>query len=439
MDGLLLARPRAVLAIVAVAGLVAALVEPMTSRNEWVGYLPTTVSAFENTTLWLPLLLGGSAAWLAGQARAHGLDEWESASPRDHRERRRPVLVATICAAIVVHLIALAVIAIDSLRYGLNEGMDSAWMTVSIPTTIAYTVCWCALGTWMGSAWRRSIAIPVALVAPYATYAAFVLYLADAPIAGLAIADGRIFTYVRPTTGIWLARLAFWGALAVALVVRVVKGPTRWAHIVGTAASLAAAAAIFQGTSFEPVDTASTPVCEGSAPQVCLEDPMRTVLPQYRANVDELWPQLPTALRPTVVASETVDLTSLEPSSRDDPNGAVVIAPPVSGFNGQARLINSPQFATRFGDGVFLAGCTDTYPPDSIVSIVIWWRNTIGVEIGDSATISDILQLSTDDPVVATATPTANAIAAMSDDAREEWFTDHADDIEACRSIEVPS
>lgn len=427
-NGLLVGRPHLVLSVAAAVGLLVAFAEPVSSRAVWVGYLPTTASAVESTVLWLPSVLGGVAAWLVGQHRAHGLDEWADASPRDRRSRRLPTLVAVLLVGMSVHVTVFAVVVIDSLRHGMLDGADSPWMVIAAPTTIAVTACWCALGTWMGSTWRREAAIPLAVLAPYAAYVCFLL-AADSPLAGLAVADGRNFSYVRPSPEMWTARLAFWTLLAVTLVVRVVRGPTPLFRLGSWATSLAAASALLYGASFTPASAATTAVCEGSTPRVCVEYAFRTVMPRYESSVAELWRQLPAPVRPVLV-------TSGPSLGLDDwqTEGLAVVAPPVHGFDEPSRLIDPTMFAARFGDAVFVQQCAGLVPI-STMSVVIWWRTNSAVPIDRPAYISDWLYPA--DPKFGPAQAAATALAALNKHSREAWFTRHAADLTTCASFDV--
>lgn len=432
MDGLLVERPRLMLIVSGVFGLLAALLWPAISRPEWVGYLPTTVQAFEWASPWLPCFVCGVAAWLAGQSRAYGVDEWAMSSPLDRRARRRPVVVATVVMAVVVQIIAMLAVTVESLRFGLLDGLDSRWMLISVPTMLAYLVCACAVGTWMGAAWRRSIAVPVALVFPYAVFLTFGGTLADSPIGALTVADSRDFSYVRPALAAWVARLCFWSLLAGALVFRVVKGPSRTGVVLRWMSSVAAAVAIFQGATPATERAAYSPVCVGSQPVVCIESAFRTVLPRYREAIDVLWPNVPSALRPTMVMTENVASSVTVPA-----DGTAVLVAPVHGFNEPARLIDADAFAAYLGDAIFAPRCVEGRLPDSTVSIVIWWRATVGAAVGEQYEIGDWLSSASAEYERAVAG--TQALDALSVAERDRWFRENATDIAACVPVELPS
>jgi hypothetical protein len=429
MDGLLVGRPRFVLFVLGVVGLAAALASPMSGRASWVGFLPTTVAAFESTVLWLPSILAGAAAWLAGQHRAHGLGDWASVSPRDHRARRLPSVAATLSVALVVQSVSLLVIFVDSARQGMLGAADSPWMLVSVPTTMALTGCWCATGAWLGSTMRPELAIAVSFLAPYVVYVVFVV-AADSPLASLAVADGRNFSFVRPAETMWIARGAFWVLLSATLIIRVVRGPTRWFRAAAWATSLSASAALLHGASFPSDPQAAAAHCEGSAPTMCIEQAFRAVLPEYRSAIDEVWPHIPTSLRPSVVTSGPLpDQTGSSTPQR------ILVAPPVHGFEEPSRIIDRTMFSARVGDSLVLSSCRGPIPA-STVAIVIWWRTANNVPIDRPAYVGD--WLSSVDPGLEQASRGARTLKKMTLADRDAWFAAHADAIASCRPVELP-
>lgn len=422
-DGSAVADRRITFAVMALASLAALLITPLTTPEQWVGWLPSTVSASEAAAAWAPCLLGGCAAWVSGQSRAHGMREWASSSSRGPAGRIAPALLLVSGVAVATQALAVVVLGLITVRFGAAQHMVGLDLLVSVPTLTAYLLTWIAVGALLGRVAPRELALPVSVLLPYATYAVMSLYLSDTPLGALALGDGRSYDYVRPTESLVLTRAVFWALLAGALWAWLLQR-RRTGRALRWGASAAAALALFQGVAIVDLPQAGRPACAGSAPLICLDRSHASALPRYRTAVDELWPSVPAALRPGVVGSDA----GVVPTSA----GAVLIAPPVAGFTEPSRLVDNTMFAARFGDALFLGPCTTAGgDPAGALTLVVWWRLAHGISLTTPAYAGDAVPADAD-PGYADHLAAAKAFAQGGEPARQAWFSEHADQVRAC-------
>lgn len=422
--GSMLPQPRRTALVLVVAAAAAALVQPLTSLEAWVGWLPSTVSASESGAVWVSMVVSTTAAWVSGQTRAHGLEQWASTSPRSAAERAAPSMVLVGACAVGGQALALLVLAVVSLRFGISDGMAELDLLLSVPTTAAHLLAWVAVGTWLGRRARRELSLPVAAILPYALYAT--MLLAPSGLAAvLAIGDGRTFDYVRPTVGAFVVRAVFWVALAAALWVlllerrRLARGLTAVTVAVGVAAGLA-------GADLTGVRGAEEAVCVGARPVSCLDRAHATAMTRYRTAVEQVWPSIPQPLQPAVIGSHELVL-------REQP-GPSLVAAPVAGYTEPARIVDSAMFAARLGDALFLRECRPGSPGrDTADALVLWWRTERDVPIDGSAVIGDTDYASLGARYTALARA-AEVFGAAPGSTRDQWFAAHADAVRSCRA-----
>lgn len=408
--------------------LAAALVVPLTRPEEWIGYLPTTLGAAEQGSVWMSMVACGAGAWLAGQARTHGFDEWSSASPRSAAARLVPALALLFSIAVAAQLLATAVLLLFSTGYGLSAPGGNYDLLLLLPTMWGYVLFWIVSGVALGRFVRREIALPLAGVLPYVAYAALALYAGDGPFAAFALGDGRSFDYVRPTLAFILARGVFWvsvGLLGMAALLQLRRTRSAAAWIT----SLSAGLVLFQGPAFVALPTALDSVCLGVDPVICIDGSHASVLPRYRSATDNLWSATPAALRPDAVGSDDAVL-------KGQP-GTVLVVPPVRGFTSPSRLIDRTAFSGRYGDQLFLLKPCRGGATEEALVLVLWWRLTNNVPVDGSAFVGD-LNFQASVPNADRLQKKADAIAAMSLTEREAWFRANAAAIRACEPWAVP-
>lgn len=422
--GSALARPRLVFLLLALSCVAADLIYAVSMPQEWVGWFPTTMGASEHGAVWLSLIAAAATAWISGQARTHGFEEWSRTSPRNEASRLLPGLILVLTALTAAQGLSLLVIVGISLSHGLRGGLTGLDLLMFVPTLTAYSLFWAAFGAALGRAVRREVAILFAGFTPYAVYAALALYASDGPLAVFAVGDGRVFDYVRPSSGTIGIRMVFWILAAVTLWGFLLR-PGRIQRAAAWACSLVAALAIFQGAIFVPVANAHNAVCVGSGPTTCLDVSHKTTTGRYRAEIELLMPYIPKAIQPMTVGSD-------ENVVRGRTDRALVV-PPVAGYSEPSRVIDRRMFAARFGDSLFLYPCVarEQKVTETAVTLLLWWRLEHDVPVDGSAFVGDTdytLAL----PDYAARRADALAFRALSDTKRNQWFDDNASSLLGC-------
>lgn len=414
-------RGRAILLLSCVA-LCCALLNPVLNMADWVGWLPSTVSASESGAVWLPSIACGSAAWLAGQPRAHGMNEWVITSPRSTAGRLVPSLAGGAFIGLTGQCLAIAFLGLVSWHYGADSAPASIDLLLSVPTFSAYIFFWVGIGGFLGRAARRQFALPTAVLLPYCFYAVLSLYFMDSALDVLSIGDGRVYDYVRPSHGMVIVRFLFWVLLASCLFAWLLER-RRFAAVCRWLTSIVAALAIFQGISFVPLKGATDADCVGTSPMTCLDGSHASTQARYRSALRVLWPTVPPSLRPPVVTADE----RLNTSAR-----AALVVPPVNGTVEPARLIAQEVFAARFGNALFVHSCTDQSSGyATAVSLNIWWRQTHGLPIDKEAFIGDVIY-SQMDSQFEKHLHAARVIADWSAEFRDRWFDNHRAQIASC-------
>jgi hypothetical protein len=381
LDGTGLARKWPTAAGVVAVSLLAWLVEPLIGTEGWVGRLSTTVNVWEAAVALVPSLVCGFAAWVSGQAHAHGVDEWSATSPRSAAGRIAPSLFLVGGAAVVTQVIATLVLAVVSIRYGMLQDVKGLDLLLSVPTMTAYLLVWTAVGAALGRSMRLLVALPVAAVLPYFVYYMSIIYLSEGPAGALVIGDGRVYDYVRPATLVVVTRALFWVVLAVVAWSRLLGRP-RVSIAAGWTASIAAALAFMQGPSIVAFPGATDPICRGTSPVACLDGSHESTMEPYRKAIDRLWGSVPIPLRPAAVVSTS----EVMPTGTDF--GLVV--PPVAGLLTVARVVDDSMFAAKFGEALFYGACSETSKgTDTAAALTLWWRTRLGIPPDRPAFIGD--------------------------------------------------
>lgn len=373
--GAALEHPWSVAVAATIVAVAIALFIPLSRMDEWVGWLPGTVSIFESLAIVLPTYLAALSAWVSGQARAHRMSDWVAATPTTLGRRLAPALVIAGTSAVVADVVTVVALFAVSERFGLRGGWASPDLIIVIPTVAVYVGIWVVVGAWVGVAVRRDVAIPIAALLPYFWYAISVSLFAGTPIEALAVGDPGTFDFLRPTEGAVVLRCLTWLTLLV-LLCSAIAGARRAARLSAWVLSALVAASIVVGPRLEPIPGATDAVCAGGAPKACLESSYRTTMSRYREAIDEVWPSIPRALRPAVVASNV----TVAP-----PGELALIVPPVSAsYLAPARLIDQRHFSAWLGDELFLAPCRGKERSDAALTLIIWWRLDQGIPLDGS-------------------------------------------------------
>jgi hypothetical protein len=430
LDGTGLARKWVTAVGVVAVSLLAWLVEPLTGTEGWVGRLSTTVNVWEAAAALVPSLVCGFAAWVGGQAHAHGVDEWSATSPRSAAGRIAPSLVLVGGAAVATQLIATLVLAAVSVRYGMLQDAKGPDLLLSVPTMTAYLLVWTAVGAALGRSIRLLVALPVAVVLPYFVYYMSVIYLSEGPAGALAVGDGRVYDYVRPTTLVVVTRASFWVVLAVVAWARLLGRP-RVSIAAGWIAGIAAALAFLQGPSIVAFPGATDPICRGTSPVACLDGSHKSTMEPYRKAIDRLWSSVPVPLRPAAVVS-TPDVM---PTGTDF--GLVV--PPVAGLQTVARVVDDSMFAAKFGDALFYGACSQTSKgTDTAAALTLWWRTRLGIPLDRPAFTGDG-RYGAADPDFERHDREARSFARTPPTEQDSWFQANRDRLLTCAAPALPA
>lgn len=420
-------RPWWVVVAVVMVALAVALFMPISRMDEWIGWLPGTISIFESIAIVLPTFLGAVAAWISGQARAHGMSEWAAASARTSGDRLLPALVIVGSATVIVEVVTVLVLLAVSAHFGLRHGWVAPDLLAVIPAVSAYVAVWVVVGAWLGSKVRRDIAILAAALLPYLWYALSISFFVGKPIEVLAVGDPGTFDFLRPAGSAVILRALVWILLLVLLCVSIagMRGPARLGAWLLSALT---AVAIFLAPPLEAIPGALDAVCEGGAPTVCLEGSYRTTMPRYRQAIDELWPSIPSAIRPTVIAS----IMTVVPSGQ-----RALIVPPVSANNlAPARLIDQRRFAAWVGDELFLGPCRGKEQADTALALLFWWRLGQGIPLDGSGYPGDA-DYAALIPEFDRLHHEAMVFAARSESDRQRWFDTNREGVLGCTAPEI--
>lgn len=430
LDGTGLARRWLTAAGVVAVSLLAWLVEPLLGLGTWVGWLPTTVNVSEMAVALVPSLICGFAAWVSGQARAHGVDEWSATSPRSAAGRIAPSLFLVGGAAVVTQVIATVALAVVSVRYGMLRDVKGPDLLLSIPTMTAYLLVWTAVGAALGRSMRLLVALPVAAVLPYFVYYMSIVYLSEGPAGALVIGDGRVYDYVRPATSVVVTRASFWVVLAVVAWTRLLGRP-RVSIFAGWTASIAAALAFIQGPSIVAFPGATDPICRGTSPITCLDGSHVNTMEPYRKAIDRLWGSVPAPLRPTAVVSTS----EVMPAGTDF--GLVV--PPVAGLQTVARVVDDSMFAAKFGEALFYGACSETSKgTDTAAVLTLWWRTRVGLRPDRPAFIGDG-RYGAADPDIERHDREARSFARTPQAEQDRWFQLNRNRMLKCAAPALPA
>ena len=427
--GSALERPWAVLFVVILVAVGVALFMPFSRMDEWIGWLPGTISIFESIAIVLPTFLAAVSAWISGQPRAHGMSEWAAASATTSGGRVLPALVIVGTAALVVEVVVVAVLFTVSAHFGLKEGWVATDLLLVIPAVAAYVGVWAVVGAWLGSKFRRDVALLAAALLPYLWYALSISFFVGKPIEALTVGDPGTFDYLRPTAGAVILRTLVWLVLLVLLCVSI-SGQRRLARLFAWMLSAVTAITILLAPPLELIPGVHEAVCAGNAPKACLEGSYRTTMARYREAIDDLWPSVPTAIRPTVIAS----IITVVP-----PGEQALIVPPISA-NGlaSARLVDQQRFAAWVGDELFLAPCRSKGETGAALSLLIWWRLENGIPLDGSSHPGDA-DYTTLIPGFERLHQRAVEFAGRSGSDKELWFEQNREGVLGCTAPDIGS
>lgn len=406
---------------------------PVASRPErWFGSFNDTMSAFALSSVLATVAIASVGAWLGGQQRRWGVDEWAHVSGRSAAQLHASSLRATLLSSIGCYLLVLSSMTAVTLWRGGAPGPEDRHLLLVPVTILASGIAHAAMGVLLGRMLPRYVALPVAAATPYAAYFVAAYYEGTPGLHLLTAGETRTWTYVMPNVATVAIEAAFWAGVALMVVLACV-GRWTWSKRCGLVVSAILAIGILAGETYVDVPEAGSPVCRSGEITVCTDQAHKSVLPSYVEQVRGAASALPVTLRPRRVVSDD----SLRVSASD------LVAPPIRGDITPALVIDQDTFRISFGDEV-LGRClyhgadTSSRAQDVTSFLLIWWRLRAGADPGVPAYpgapsygpggVPDSMR------------GKAESFARLTPSAQETWLTKNASDIRACnlKGVDLP-
>lgn len=435
MTAVPLRSPRWTWAALMLVAAILAGVEAGTSTEVWLGWTPTTLSSWGSAAFLGSVLASCAAAWIAVQPRLHSFAQWRTISPRAWAADAAPAALLVASAVASGQLTVVLVMLATTVRATGPAG-EATVLWLEIPTVCVYITGWACLGALAGRLLPPFVALGGSIVAPYLVYAVMTSSVSGSPIMHLIVGEGRSWDYVQPTADNMVLRLLVHTFLAAALL----SAMYSWTHCRRWffAAGIAMSVALFAGPRTAAIPHSQDLVCDGARPTVCVDTAHAAVLPEYRASVEQLWPLVPSPLRPRVIAQDEQVAAQL----RDTGRTSVLVASPAAGDTEPSRVLDSERFAQTFGRSILNLDCTppgpvdgsDTEVPTRLV-LLAWWRLTAGLPVEGTGTYWDpsLTGFENSDEIIAA----ARRLVDLDPTTRTQWFSDVKDDIDHCTHDDI--
>ena len=376
----------------------------------WHGWLPTTISKWQDASVLAAPAWGVTAALIASAHRAPIVREYEMISHRTTGARWALLKLIIPWAAASQLAVLVAMLA--------GTGRSNTWPTGGWAATLGLcvvelgaVVASIAFGVWVGTSLATIVALPLSLFAPYAYNVALVVYAGTRPRAAVLVSR-RIRVGLRdsPPNIFDLARIVVGGVcrLGFALALRKI----RWVRPLLATCACAVAINIVLPPAWTPIPGADDPVCVGERPRVCVERTFAVALPQYDADIRSLLAPIPVQARP--------DLVTPKQPSPDQRDWAIM-------FNPNSRLPAARDTRLYFGYSLFSgpplseaeaeAGAVPAEPGDGVSPLLGWLLAKFGEEVPY-----------VEEAKTATA---ARFLDGLSQQQRDLWFITHRDTLRA--------
>ena len=382
-----------------------------TASPVWRGWLPTTISKWEDASVLATPAWGVAAALIASAHRAPIVREYEMISHRTTGARWALLKLIIPWAAASQLAVLVAMLA--------GTGRSNTWPTGGWAATLGLcvvelgaVVASIAFGVWVGTSLATIVALPLSLFAPYAYNVALVAYAGDSDLVPLfSSADGSGWDYVIPYPISSILRASWWVAFA-ALLLALALRKIRWVRPLLATCACAVAINIVLPPAWTPIPGADDPVCVGERPRVCVERTFAVALPQYDADIRSLLAPIPVQARP--------DLVTPKQPSPDQRDWAIM-------FNPNSRLPAARDTRLYFGYSLFSgpplseaeaeAGAVPAEPGDGVSPLLGWLLAKFGEEVPY-----------VEEAKTATA---ARFLDGLSQQQRDLWFITHRDTLRA--------
>ena len=446
----------------------------LTTREQWLGWMPSTANAWAAMTVTLPpSLLAGAAAWLVGAPRRSGAQEWLIASPRQLNSAAVWSVLWVALAGAVGHVITFAAMLILSWRAAPVDWAGSLPATAfTLVLIIAFSVLAASFGGWVGSILPTAAALPLGAALPYGLAVCSAFISRESPLAALFV-HNAVPIAARSTTWVLLAQSVTYAAVAVWLLFLMTRhAKSSWMAWVVSASvavtmfgglplvfppgaevllaqsvtyaavavwllflmtrhaksswmawvvSASVAVTMFGGLPLVFPPGAEEPVCRSAASKVCVPRSQLAALDDLTTVTDDALADMPESMRPDYV------IGSMPPPGR----GAMVSV-------GSDKVVDRQQVIAMLGADSFEPPCaTSTGDPSATLALLTWWWRAHDlpedeqVYPGGPVLAGEGAIVPTDSSRV-DRVAVAERLSAMSRAERNRWFSVRADKIRSC-------
>ena len=392
----------------------------LTTREQWLGWMPSTTNAWAAMTVTLPpSLLAGAAAWLVGAPRRSGAQEWLIASPRQLNSAAVWSVLWVALAGAVGHVITFAAMLILSWRAAPVDWAGSLPATAfTLVLIIAFSVLAASFGGWVGSILPTAAALPLGAALPYGLAVCSAFISRESPLAALFV-HNAVPIAARSTTWVLLAQSVTYAAVAVWLLFLMTRhAKSSWMAWV---VSASVAVTMFGGLPLVFPPGAEEPVCRSAASTVCVPRSQLAALDDLTTFTDDALADMPESMRPDYV------IGSMPPPGR----GAMVSV-------GSDKVVDRQQVIAMLGADSFEPPCaTSTGDPSATLALLTWWWRAHDlpedeqVYPGGPVLAGEGAIVPTDSSRV-DRVAVAERLSAMSRAERNRWFSVRADKIRSC-------
>ncbi|APH02455.1 hypothetical protein ASJ30_13700 [Janibacter indicus] len=392
----------------------------LTTREQWLGWMPSTTNAWAAMTVTLPpSLLAGAAAWLVGAPRRSGAQEWLIASPRQLNSAAVWSVLWVALAGAVGHVITFAAMLILSSRAAPVDWAGSLPATAfTLVLIIAFSVLAASFGGWVGSILPTAAALPLGAALPYGLAVCSAFISRESPLAALFV-HNAVPIAARSTTWVLLAQSVTYAAVAVWLLFLMTRhAKSSWMAWV---VSASVAVTMFGGLPLVFPPGAEEPVCRSAASTVCVPRSQLAALDDLTTFTDDALADMPESMRPDYV------IGSMPPPGR----GAMVSV-------GSDKVVDRQQVIAMLGADSFEPPCaTSTGDPSATLALLTWWWRAHDlpeneqVYPGGPVLAGEGAIVPTDSSRV-DRVAVAERLSAMSRAERNRWFSVRADKIRSC-------
>lgn len=385
---------------------VALIAAMLAEEQAWAGWIPTTISKWQDSTVLATPAWAALAAYIGAPHRASSIRELEHLSERPRIWHLRAVIALGLAASLSQALV-FAAMALRTGSLGRAGSGQVPWVPLAGMTGVVMGSVWAAVawGFLCGRKLPSLVSVPAAAIAPYFLNVLLVSYGGTGALPALGSSDASGWDFAVPTNESAILRALWWVALAF-LLVAVAAGARGWLRPLTWFALGALIANLVMPPTWRDIPNADDVVCVEGSPDFCVNGSWEAALPAYSTYAEKLFSVLPSSATPDRIAplayAENPDVwtVAFDPSSRV-PHRAETIA----------------QLAYATVDGTCSNGHSDSQWL-AAAAIASWALSEVRV----SGEFSD-------EPSIAAA---AERLNQMDSAERESWFRHNAEAIRRC-------